>query len=82
MSQDVASNYYRRCLEYRLGKPFQDDIWQRWFELGRLAHILRLGFVIAWNTEENIEKEVEERPIFRRVVDGYNDQVRAALKWL
>ena len=75
-----AVDYYRQCLEQRLGRRFQDKGWQRWQELGRLAHVLRLGIVPAWNVE-NWEFE-EEKPIFQRVVDGYNDQVRAAQKWL
>lgn len=80
MSLDAADDYYRQCLEYRLSRHFQDDQWQRWQELGRLAHILRVGWVIAWGVE-NWEIE-EERPIFRRVVDGYSDQIRAGLNWL
>ena len=77
---NAAIDYYRQCLEKRLDRPFEDQDWQHWQELGRLTHILRLGFVMAW-LSENCEME-EERPIFRRIVDGYNDQVRAALKWL
>jgi len=78
--QDVAINNYRQCLERRLDKRFQDDLWQRWQELGRLTHILRLGFVIAWlSTQAETE---EQRTTWKRIVDGYNDPVRAALKWL
>jgi hypothetical protein len=76
----TAVDYYRQCLERRLGRRFPDADWQRWEELGRLAHILRLGFVMAWGSQ-NWEIE-EERPIFQRVVAGYSDQIRAGLKWL
>ena len=77
---DAAISHYRRCLERRLGVAFQDEAWQRWQTLGRLAHILRLGFVIAWLTTQ--AKTEDERTNWKRIVDGYNDPVRAGLKWL
>jgi hypothetical protein len=77
---DAAISHYRQCLARRLGQAFQDETWQRWQALGRLAHILRLGFVIAWlSTQAQTE---EERTSWKRIVDGYNDPIRSALKRL
>ena len=72
--------YYRQNLEQRLGKPFKDGQWQRWQALGRLAHILRLGFVVAYLiTQAETEKE---QKTWQRIVDSYNEPIRAAFKWL
>ena len=62
------------------GRRFEDKTWQRWQELGRLAHILRLGFVIAWLATQAQTKE--EQTNWKRIVYGYNDPVRAGLKWI
>ena len=77
---DIAISHYRQCLEQRLDTHFPDEQWQSWLLLGRLAHILRLGFVIAWLTLQADTKE--EQKTWQRIVDSYNDPVREAFKYL
>lgn len=76
----AAIDYYRQCLARYLGAHFKAESWQPLVELGMLVNILRFATLKAWSATMN--RNEAWRALDRASVSRYNEQVRAAVKWL
>ena len=68
-TEEIIAYYHQKLIAY-LGREFEPDTWQAMLDLGRLANILRLGYFTALLDERDF------------IVNVYESQVRAAVKWL
>jgi hypothetical protein len=76
----AATDYYRGSLARRLGNRFDADTWLPLLELGKLVDILRFAAVKAWFAAQHANEA--DGALERERLLNYNEQVRAALKWL
>jgi len=80
VSFQVAADYYRHQLEQRLNLRFASKQWQAMLELGVLVDILRIGALRSWFAEHH--KDEVYKAADQAALKQYNDQVRAAMRWL
>ena len=76
----AAGDYYRLRLSTQVGEQFDDNEWHPMFEVARLADVLRKANWFAYFAVHG--GNVEIRALARRSVEGYNETVRAGLRWL
>ena len=80
VSRAAATDYYRQSLARRLGEHFDPGSWLPLLELGLLVNILRMASVKAWFAVNNPNEA--HKALDRVTIGNYNEQVRAAVKWL
>lgn len=80
MSFNTATEYYRQRLAEQLGTRFDDAWWQPYLALGQLAHIVRRACFRGWFAVHHPDEAL--RAVERKKLKSYEEQVRAAVKWL
>jgi hypothetical protein len=78
--RESSMAYYRRQLAMYLGPRFNESDWQPMLELGRLAHLLRIGGLLAAQlATRRSETGHTDAPTYLAYLLG---SVRTALQWL
>ncbi len=75
-----SANYYRERLEHYLGVQLDSAKWQAMLDLGFLADAMRMGVLEGYFLFHNNN---EENQLNRRIlIEQYNEQIRAGVRWL
>ncbi len=76
----ASIEYYRQQLAHHLGQRFDEGEWRPMLELGRLAHLMRVG---GWLAFQAIRDPSEEARRYARAhLSHLLESVRTTAKWL